>query len=232
MAFPPRAFPGRVFPSRVFPSGGGALGPSGPPPSGGGYGGHLFPQAVRAQLDGHTVKVSLFYEFDFRTVARFVWDGDGPVERQGVTWGGLRMMGSLEGWDADINGTAPQAVFTLSGVDAEILTAALKDHRDGEIAGHRVTRYIGFWQKDEPGLVPLDNLLPIGWRTMQRPEFVGDGPSGQRQIRVPAETPFVLRSRAPWGMLTDRDQQARYAGDLGLEQIPMLQDKVERWPRL
>lgn len=192
---------------------------------------------IRAQAKGQHVICALFVTFGFKSGPMWVWEGDGPLERGGHTWRGVghRVDGegnplqSIEGLEQAINGNAPQMTLVLSGVDSTVVTAASSDDPD-EIEGRDLTVQIGFFDATLPGLVPLDGLLTLGVWTMQRPSFQATGPT-LRTITLPCETLFAQRSRAPFGMLTDRDQQRRFPGDLGCQWPPRLVDRDVAWPR-
>lgn len=198
----------------------------------------LFPDAVRSQAQGLHVIASLFITFDFLTTPIRVWEGDGPLDRAGFTWRGMgtRVAGdgsplqSIEGLEEAVNGQAPQLTLTLSGVDQTVVAAAREDVANHEIEGRDLTIQIGFFDATQPGLVPLDNLLTLGIWSMQKPSFTATGPS-VRTINLPCETLFAQRSRAPFGLLTDRDQQRRFPGDLGCQFPPTLVDRDVAWPR-
>lgn len=198
----------------------------------------LFPGAIKAQAAGLHVVASLFVTFDFKSGPMRVWEGDGPLDRGGFTWWGIghRQDGSgnplqqIDGLEQAINGTAPQLTLTLSGVDAQVVAAARKDAAADEIEGRLLTVSIGFFDATLPGLVPLDGLVLLGTWFMQKPSFTATGPI-LRTITLPCETLFAQRSRAPFGMLTDRDQQRRYPGDKALEFVPKMVDRTVTWPR-
>jgi hypothetical protein len=197
-----------------------------------------FPSAVRAQAQGLHVVASLFITFDFLTTPIRVWEGDGELEREGETWRGVGTrvnndgspLQSIDGLEEAINGQAPQLSLTLSGVDQTVVAAAREDVANQEIEGRDLTVQIGFFDATQPGLVPLDNLLVLGVWAMQKPSFTATGPS-LRTINLPCETLFAQRSRAPFGLLTDRDQQRRYPGDLACQFPPSLVDRDVAWPR-
>jgi hypothetical protein len=198
----------------------------------------LFPETVRAQDWRFHVKCNLYVLFDFATAPIRVWTGDGPLTREAELWHGIGRrvdqsgspLQSIEGLQQAMNGTAPLMTLTMSGVDSRVVNAAREDLAAGEIEGHRLTIWIGFMVADVMGDVPLDDLVVLGEWTMQRPSFVGQGRI-LRTITLPCETIFAQRSRAPFGMLTDRDQQRRYPGDKALEFVPSMVDRAVTWPR-
>lgn len=196
----------------------------------------LFPATVLAQARGQHVVCALFVAFFFKGDALRVWEGDGPLDRGGFTWRGMghrqdktgNPLQSIDGLEQAVNGTAPQLTLTLSGVDPTVVTAAKADA--DEIEGRALTIEIGFFDATQPGLVPLDGLMPLGTWFMQKPSFIATGPT-LRTITLPCETLFAQRSRAPFGMLTDRDQQRRFPGDKALEFVPQMVDRTATWPK-
>ncbi|MGL4968452.1 MAG: hypothetical protein ACRC67_44985 [Inquilinus sp.] len=193
---------------------------------------------IRAQARGQHVVCALFVTFFFKGSTLQVWEGDGPISRGGVEWLGMgqRVDGSgnplqsIDGLEQAANGTAPQLSLRLNGVDSTVVTAAKSTVPD-EIEGRDLTVQIGFYDATIPGaLVPLGDLLTLGLWTMQKPSFTATGPT-LRTITLPCETLFAQRSRAPFGMLTDRDQQRRFPGDLGCQFPPKLVDRDVAWPR-
>jgi len=198
----------------------------------------LFTNTIRAQAAGQHVIAALFVTFAFKSETLRVWEGDGPIDRGGFTWRGMgsrtdgmgNPLQAIDGLEQAVNGTAPQLTLTLSGVDATVVQAARKDADADEIEGRDLTIEIGFFDATSPNLVPLDGLMQLGVWTMQKPSFTATGPT-LRTITLPCETLFAQRSRAPFGMLTDRDQQRRFPGDKALEFVPTMVDRTATWPR-
>lgn len=198
----------------------------------------LFSDTVRAQAGGQMVVASLFITFAFKSSTIRVWEGDGPLTRQGAVWQGMgahidgdgNPLQSVDGLAEIVNGEAPQLNLTLSGVDSRVVAAARQDADADEIEGQDLTISLGFFDGTSPGLAPLDTLIQLGIWTMQKPSFTATGPS-LRTISLPCETLFAQRSRSPFGMLTDRDQQRRYPGDAGLVFVPKMVDRTVTWPQ-
>ncbi|WP_343711914.1 hypothetical protein [Inquilinus sp.] len=193
--------------------------------------------SIRAQAAGQHIICALFVTFDFKSGPMRVWEGDGPLTRGGHDWRGMghrqdkqgNPLQSIEGLEQAINGNAPQMTLTMSGVDSTVVTAATSDDPD-EIEGRDLTVQIGFFDASLPGLVPLDTMLTLGVWSMQKPSFTATGPT-LRTITLPCETLFAQRSRAPFGMLSDRDHQRRFPGDLACQFPPKLVDRDVAWPR-
>ncbi len=193
----------------------------------------LFTETIRAQQTGARLECALFVTFDFKTAPMNVWEGDGPPTRDGVDWRGMghrqdgngNPLQSIEGLEQAINGTAPQLNLTLSGVDRTVVAAAKKDADADEIEGRDLIIRLGFFDVTKlPALIPLDSLVVLGVWVMQKPSFQSNGPR-LRTIKLPCETIWAQRSRAPGSLLTDRDQQRLFPGDKGLQFVPTLVDK-------
>jgi hypothetical protein len=203
--------------------------------------------AIKAQAAGQHVVAMLYVTFDFKSGPMRVWEGDGPIVREGVEWLGFgqRTDGSgnplqtVEGLEQAASGTAPQLTLTLNGVDSTIVAAARSGDPD-EIEGRKLTVRIGFYDATVPwDMVELGPLLVLGVWYMQKPSFTATGPT-LRTITLPCETLFAQRSRAPFGLLTDRDHQRRWPGtpgdpedpaDHACDLVPTLVDRDVAWPR-
>lgn len=195
----------------------------------------LLTETLRAAAAGATVGVSLFVEMDFASGPMRLWSGFGPVSRGGHDWRSAHgVAATISGLGRQVNGTAGQANITLSAATPEVIAMAYHDAQSGEVEGRDFRAWLGFWDATEidrgGALVPLDSLIQICWYQMQLPTVRIAGTI--RTISLPLEGLWVTRDRAVYGMLTNRDQQARWPGDRGLEWTSWLtQDRVIKWPR-
>lgn len=187
----------------------------------------LFDDLIRAEADGLHITASLFVWFDFKTKSIRLWEGDGPLEIFGQTWLGWNNspLVDIQGLEIRPDGQAGRVTFTLSGVSAEVIHAAVKDQSLDEIEGRLVTVYLAFLTDE---LTELSGLLSLGKWIMQKPEF--ELGAKVHTISIPGETVFSQRNKAPNGLATDRDQQRRYPGDKGFEQMYLLKDRTVEWP--
>ena len=189
----------------------------------------LFTAAEAAALAGATVRVADLIEFEFETATKRLWNGNGDLPAGGQIWQGIAGLGTIDGLGEQRGPVAEKATFTLSGVDAEILAAAIAE--SSEVEGRTVTVYLQLfddaWQTTGP-------TIPI-WVGLMRPPRISrtlasDGGSAVQSVTIPAENLFVGRSRPPAGRFTDRDQKTRFAGDLFWERAPDLVSKSITWP--
>lgn len=192
----------------------------------------FFNETVSAYLDGRSLGASYLVFMDFRDAPRRWWTGFGTLHTAGTDWQGTGEVISIDGLQSSIGMSAPQTTFTLSGVDPDIVAQAKAGSE--RVKDRRVRVYIQFFHinpSDAGNQVwaNLDQPSVIWSGRMDTIRFTADGPS-QRSITVTAESLWTNRSRPPYGLYTDRDQNARFAGDRGLEQVASLVNKTIRWP--
>lgn len=198
----------------------------------------LFPDTIKAALAGAKVQCANLVMFDFATDQVRLWTGDGMlVTNDGESWFAIGSFGGMDGIEQAVNGEAPEATFTLSGIDAEVMHIA-RDEFESEARGRLVRVYIQFFGADDPAdpenQRPLDLPYPIWAGRMLQPTFTFSAsdektPAG-RSISISAESLFSLRSRPKAAMYTDADQQQRFPGDKGFEFVASLVNKVLTWP--
>lgn len=192
-----------------------------------------FSATVDAYLEGRSVACSLLVRMEFLNADRRWWMGFGDlITNDGNTWQGVGDLINVDGLDEDRGTAANSMTFTLSGVDAEIVSLAR--NASDSVKGRRVSVYLQFFDitPNDAGVepwTPLDNPDAIKVGTMEQMRYVADGPS-LRQVIVTAEGLWTGRNRPPFALYTDRDQNARFAGDRGLEQVGNLVSKTIRWP--
>lgn len=198
----------------------------------------FFPETVARHLAGGKVEAANLVLFDFTTTPMRVWQGGGQLTtNDGHQWLSVGSLGGMTGIEQAVNGQAPEATFTLSGIDELILGLAI-DEFDSEVRGRRVSVMLQFFGVDDPGDPGnqrcIDLPFPVWSGRMLRPTFQIDPGDAQTaatmSLSVSAESIFSLRSRPRWATYTDRDQQARFDGDKGFQFVSTLQNKVVTWP--
>jgi hypothetical protein len=196
----------------------------------------LFTDVIQAEANSLRPIAAFFFYFDTLPDPVAVWEGDGPLTREGVLWNGVgrrkdgsgNPLQSIEGLEEAMNGDAPELSMTLSGVDKSLMASARSDATDGNVEGRKLTVQVGFFSYVTGQ--PLGSLIPIGKWTLQRPSFAGQGVES-RTIKITAENMFAARSRAPFALLTDHDQRRRFPDDQGLAFIPTMVNRTVRWPQ-
>lgn len=198
----------------------------------------LFPETIKLALAGGRVDAVNLFRFDFNSATMRLWMGGfGLRTNDGATWDNIGSFGDAEGIEQAVNGEAPQATFTLSGLDVTLVRTARDEWR--EEAKNRLARaYIQFFGTDDPddpeNQRALDLPYPIWAGRMMTPTFdVGagqDGEPGNSSIKVSAESIFAKRSRPRAALYTDSDQKQRFADDDGFEFVADVVNKVVTWP--
>lgn len=180
-----------------------------------------FSETVAAYLDGATICMAVFGRFEFPDGEMRLWLGNGKLEIEGETWHGIGQWGGISEIVSGAGDAAIPVVFTLSGVDEEIVSKVQ------DVRGGVVTIYVQAFRGDTGQ--PLDGLRAFYVGTMDQVSFEVD--AGKAVISLTTEGPWVNRSKTAAGLLTHRDQQSptRHPGDLGLEFVPAVVNKLVKW---
>lgn len=192
----------------------------------------FFPETIAAKLAGRAVAASLLVHMDFRETPRRFWFGFGDLVAGGHTWQGTGELIQLDGLESPIGTVAPKTTFTLSGIDAALVTLAR--NASDRVKDRRATIYIQFFDlnPDDASVAPwslLDEPFAVSTWLMDQMTYSAQGPA-QRAISLTAESLWTNRRRPAFGLYTDRDQNKRFVGDRGLEQVSDLVSKTIRWP--
>lgn len=184
----------------------------------------MLPGTVAELAAGHRVQAATLFEFEFTSATQRFWDGHGYLTAAGEDWLGFGQMGSVSGLEQSRGMSAPMTTFKLSGVDDNLIAIAVNSA--SEVTGNPVTVYLQFLNSAG---VPLDDPIAIWAGTMDTLTFQ----AGVRDqaITLTAETLFVDRVRAPFGLYSDTDQRARWTGDRGFEFVASLIFKTVNWLR-
>lgn len=183
-----------------------------------------FPDAVATALKQAVVRCDLLVYFDFATTPMWLWQGFGTLHTlDDQDWQGIGQLGHIGDLESSIGGTAPQATFTLSGVDPSLLNDAL--NASDEVFGRDVNVYMQFFDEN---FACLDNPYVV-WAGTMNTLHVKHSVS-QCSVELTAETIFARRSLPPLGNLSDRDQRRLYPDDSGCGIIPAMVSRVAIWP--
>ncbi len=184
----------------------------------------IFDEAAAAILSGSTVVGTLLVFFDFASAPKRLHGGFGDLLADGQVWQGLGGLGSVSAIESSISGTAPTVTFTLSGVGDDIARDVVT--APTEIKGRTCFVKLQFFDVDSLATIGRPYTLFRG--RMDR--LIHQAPSATSwTAQLTAETRFVRRGLPPFGQLTDRDQQRRYPGDIGLKDVPLMQNISRPW---
>tara|TARA_R110000868_G_scaffold96457_3_gene265433 strand:+ start:99 stop:689 length:591 start_codon:yes stop_codon:yes gene_type:complete len=185
-----------------------------------------------ALLQATVVRSDMLVKLDFVSGPMYMWNGSTELSAGGQTWLPMNGYGTIS--DIQFTNGSESERFTLSldGVpdsQIEVISKALSatDEVDGQVA----TIYMQFFGEDWQ---PIGSPLSVKWGYMRKPRvsrsrIEGVDDSVQR-VAIGCENIFYNRSLPSAGRYTDRDQQARYTGDLILQFQPGLLNKTFTYP--
>jgi hypothetical protein len=189
----------------------------------------VFEQAILDQIASGVVRRAALVQLEFRTQTMRVWQGFGSLVAGGETWDGLGKLNSISAITAAPGGAAGQLTIELSGVDSGLQMLAMNEV-DDEARGRFITVLVQYFDAAwQPLGAPKARWLGTMDTLKISSQNTDDG-GRIRTITLTAESWAADRSSPAFGSYSDRDQQARFAGDRGCERVTELQNKVSIWP--
>ena len=192
----------------------------------------FFTPAQIALLSAGTVRLDLLFEFQFAAGTKRVWNGNTPLVSGGFTWQPMFGAGVIEGLSMPIGTAAESVTFQMNGLPGRadsLLAEALAGTDD--VIQRLVIVYLQLFGEDWQ---PVGAPIGIWWGFMQPPRVSRSEMTGTegavQAVSTTAENAFFNRSRPPYGRYTDRDQQARAAGDKFFQFTPSLLFKRFDYP--
>lgn len=187
----------------------------------------FFSATVEAALAGRTVYRARLVFFDFASGPRRLFEGAGQVRTpDGQVWSGAGALGSIGDIESARGGQAPMTAFTVSGVDAGLISAGMQASQEskGRDVAVLCQHYDDSWQ-------PLDRPYETFGGTMDTLKISATGLSS-RTVTLNAEGIFTARGFAPFSYFSDRDQKRLHPGDRGAEFVGSMASKSIQWPIL
>lgn len=185
--------------------------------------------AVRAVIasGGHVVVPRFVtFDFDLDVGGPFrCWEGAGDIVIDGETFKGMAGVGSIGDAVFGVGDAAGNVTYQLSGVSPEVVEAA--QSQVDKVRGRSVLQRGHFL--DVQTRQPLDDWFVIRSDIMDLLSYSGRGPA-DRTVSLTAETIWTTRNAAAFAYYSDRDQEARFSGDRGLERIVQMKNKRVAWP--
>ena len=169
-------------------------------------------------------QVRPFYLFQGEFVSGTVraWNGIGDLSWNSQTWGGLGSMLFFSSVEETSDVKAAGMTVTLNGMASSNISLALSDCRQG----YSGKIYLGFFDSSNaiissPYLVFSGRLDTVS---------IDEGPDTSI-VTLNYESRLIDLQRTREIRYTDQEQQRMFSGDLGLEFVADLQDKVLNWGR-
>lgn len=183
-----------------------------------------FEPAIEAQLTGATVVMAILVEVQFASGPARFWTGQGTRTFDDRDWQGVGSILSISEITRLQNGQAdPFEVEIVAG--DEIIRPGLIEFAD-EAQDRELSVYLQFLNYE------ADAALGAPWKIrdglMRGATLTVDAET--MKLTVACDTTASLRNRPAYGMLTDRDQKARYPDDRGLEFVHAIDGREILWP--
>lgn len=178
--------------------------------------------AVLAELTKGTVYPIVLVEVEFSSGTINVWSGNGDLTWDSKTWTGMGELGKVSAIKETSEVRADNFVLELSGIPSGLVGKALDEVRYGKPA----TVYQGFLTS--AGVMIVDPFIAAKGFT-DRAELEEGGESAT--IRVNCENDLAALQRANERRYTHEDQVQEFAGDLGFDFVPSLQNLNIVWGR-
>lgn len=183
-----------------------------------------FEPVIEAQLMGATVVMAVLIEADFASGKHRLWTGIGTRSFGGHDWQGVGNIIEISEITRLQNGQADP--FEVSVVAAEdLLRLGLIEFAE-EAMDRELSVYLQFLNFDADA--PLGEPWKIRDGIMRGASLTVDAEA--QTLTIKCDTLASRRNRPAYGMLTDRDQKARYPGDRGLEFVHTIDGKEILWP--
>lgn len=185
----------------------------------------LFSGTVAALLNGDKVNVAYLIEMQFASETSRLWTGFGDLTTNDArTWKGTGELVAISGLSTRTDSAADKVTLTASGVDPTLISVA-KDSAN-QAKGRPCFIYL---QTFDSNHIPLDVPVAIKSGLMDVVTYQSTG-IDKRQLSVTVEGLFASRLHSPFSYWSDRDQQARFPGDLGCQFVPSLRYFAVVWP--
>lgn len=188
-----------------------------------------FDAVLEANGRGTALRFPLLVYLDLIPTPMALWGGEYDLTSGDIVWRGIDksgLLGAVENVTSAFSFDASETTLTLSGVDPDMI--ALLDEGD---RGDYIGRLAGFYmQLCDDSWQPLCPPFAVSAGFMDSlrvdREWKGDPDKGQwvRTMKLPVWNLATGRGNAPASFYTDRDQQRRHPGDLGLTFIKRTQD--------
>ena len=199
----------------------------------------LFTSDQIEHLSATTVRAPLLLTLDFVSGPIHLWNGDTDLPVGGRTHRPLHGLGQIDGVRFTREPVSQRFTLALEAVTAatadapgsEIDILALALAETDEVYGRVATVSMAFIDADWQ---PVGLPVPIAFGLMRKPRVTRtriDGADGPIQrVSVGCENVFYNRALPPAGRYTDRDQQARFDGDLMCQFTALLRAKNFTYP--
>lgn len=177
---------------------------------------------VGAAMAATNCRPVIFFEGEFASGTVRLWSEVGTMEWNGQSWTGLGSLTKISTIEESADVQARGIAVELTGIPRAMIEVALNEARQGKPG----KVWIGVF--DDNNRLIANPYLAFSGR-LDVPEIARDGTSGR--IKITYESRLIDLERPRERRYTHEDQQIDYAGDLGFEFVPSLQDAKITWGR-
>lgn len=187
----------------------------------------------QAYMSGRDVRHAWFVYFAFKSSSYRVWNGFRNIDIEGNTWSPVGPKATVEQIEDPISDSVPSIVLKVSGVDADLLAAALAS--TDEIRGRLAFIYDHFFDEDWQPLGDLASYATVRMDTIKVIRKPNEDGSADQTIELTCEHFLTQGPYPPYGRYTSADQAARYpvspyGQDKYFDFMPQNQNRRQRWP--
>lgn len=176
-------------------------------------------------LNGRMVRVGHLVELRLGSPA-YYWDGFRNITAGGKRWIAVGRLGAIEGLEEeDDNLQSTELRVTLSGVDSTVLQTAISEDRALYVGKLMIVWLLFFDKEWQPLDTPKARKAGIIDGIEVTRQSAEDGTT-VRRLALVAQNIFYGRSTPPASFYSNRDQQFRFPGDRGLDQVSDVQERV------
>ncbi len=189
-------------------------------------------------VDAEKVQVTSLIEARFASeTVRVTEEGTPFTDLNGNSW--QPGYGLISYDDASIPSQigAGKRTYRIAAADASAALAAVM--MESEYRDRHIFQYIQFFR--EQTVAGSDGTSVCIREPVGVPQFLvrhvmdkatlSVSPDGNATLTMECETLFASKNRAPYALLSQTDQRARYPGDAGLDRMPdLVKGKILRWP--
>ncbi len=187
----------------------------------------FFSAAEVARLQETTVRMAFLARLDFSPDPVYCWNGTTElVAGDGLTYQPLHGTGRIDNLNFARTSQSDRFEISLDGIPdsaTDVLSVALSE--TAEVEDRLATILLQFFDDDWQ---TVGQPVTTAWGFMRKPRVTRA--NGVQRVVVGCENIFFNRARPPAGRYTDRDQQARFDGDLICQFIPKLRNTTFTYP--
>jgi hypothetical protein len=175
---------------------------------------------LNTEFTSSSFKIAFFFKSVWSSGTTYIWTGYEDISWDGQTWQGVGNLMGIPSVSETKEVQANGAAFSLSGVPSALISLILTDARQGN--------EVSLWVAaiDSSGSIVADPYKLFSG-LMDVPGIQEGGDTSI--ISLQAENRLIELERPKEIRYTDRFQQDRFSGDLGLQYVASLQNKAINW---